>query len=604
MLTATNNLNSLYQKIKHQNGTQPFQKHLQAYDNLIDTFYLSESLISYAQDITGETFRFARINEYDIEVGIFSIFATIALLKTASAFKKLPQVDQYYKAGRILFSGIKNGRHAFINSARLFGNINGSMLSPIGGIAFSIGILTAINNHFKDKLEQKIAQRAQKINDFLDDPTQITQTNIEHMDYLSITPPNMTHNKLLLATSTVDGITDGLYVVGNVVGLLALISISTGGLGCIPLGISYLMYTVASTLKKTFKNTEEIHKDKLKYLDFLIALKKNQHAFNTYHQKHKESLKKNFPTLNEDINIETLQALKEKHEQKYQVFKLSSGYKTYQTIDLVCGFLRDNINYLKNSLAAVAGINIIAKQNTFLSKATHNTICLIVGASLAIPLMIYKSYQYYRKIYPSSPSAPKILQNSKTHSNTTLAFLQTYNQKKWIQNKHHHTFIQQLSNTFSEVQADIPLTLFSKMHQYIYENIKKINKKGALFQRYKALKSTLNDFVQHKSLHEIINEFFKNEFVYLPKKISGHIHIKEMSTAIHFLINKKNTQQEINNLIETHLKNLNPKHSNTKSKQSTNHSLSIQSKSPNLIFKNKYKPYTRLSASQGMISDS
>ncbi|MCF6808245.1 hypothetical protein L3V79_07825 [Thiotrichales bacterium 19S9-12] len=479
-----------------------------------DAIYLAQSVVSYIEDITGEEFDPDDPYAFFPMLGIFFSFAVLGALRTHSQLRTSKEFNKLYSRGRDVLSAIKNGRHAFVNILDLtskFTNQNyaSTLISPLGSIGFAIGILLIANNLYKRHLEDKRTENLNKLDQFMINP--------DKYSYDDVKPPKYCDRNKLVITSVIDGLTDGLYVAGNIFMLLSLFGLSAA---CPPLAIGmaifYGLYTIGSVIQKYCKEkTTQLNEDK-QYLNFLKKLD-NENKLTDYHEKYKDdsNYKKFLGEFDHIVNADSLEeALKEKIndketqlKEKERKLKANPIYKVYEKINKPFTHVRDYVNCIKNSLAASAGITMIVKQEP-LAEATVMLGAVIAGAVLALPFLAYKTYRLFK---PNSkpPNAENI------NLNEMISLFKSYNDPKIFKHRSHAKPIQDIINKYTTDNEESlnntqkPISCFAEVHNYIINNYHKINKQGDLYRRYLSAKTLITK--KFSSFDKALDHFIKYE---------------------------------------------------------------------------------------------
>ncbi|MCF6766914.1 hypothetical protein L3V86_00840 [Thiotrichales bacterium 19S11-10] len=541
-----------------------------------DAIYLAQSVVSYIEDITGEEFDPDDPYAFFPMLGIFFSFAVLGALRTHSQLRTSKEFNKLYSRGRDVLSAIKNGRHAFVNILDLtskFTNQNyaSTLISPLGGVGFAVGILLIANNLYKRHLEDKRTENLNKLDRFMINP--------DKYSYDDVKPPKYCDRNKLVITSVIDGLTDGLYVAGNIFMLLSLCGLSAA---CPPLAIGmavfYGLYTVGSVIQKYCKEkTAQLDEDK-QYLNFLKKLD-DEKKLTDYHEKYKDdsNYKKFLGEFDHIVNADSLEeALKEKIndketqlKEKERKLKANPIYKVYEKINKPFTHVRDYVNCIKNSLAASAGITMIVKQEP-LAEATVMLGAVIAGAVLALPFLAYKTYRLFK---PNSkpPNAENI------NLNEMISLFKSYNDPKIFKHRSHAKPIQDIINKYTTDNEESlnntqkPISCFAEVHNYIINNYHKINKQGDLYRRYLSAKTlitkkfnsfdqTLDHFIKYEYNHKevpikqvkaLMSLYPKIDKESLSEKLNGFETPVKIKLLLHF---KVNIQNEVYQIFEQDLK--------------------------------------------------
>lgn len=478
-------LDNIYYQNKFDNERYYYQRILNAFDQQADSIYLAESILGYFEDISGKELNFEHDATYYSSLSLFVMLGIFGSFKAYSQFHTHKKTDQYYKQFRTGLSGAKNGRHAVINISNLVAtfshqSIASSLLSPAGAIGFTVGILLVANNLYKLKLEEKRNANLKAIEQYLINSTTHSINTIK--------PPNTKNNRKLIFTNVIDGLTDGLYVAGNIFMLLGLFGVSASVPPvAIGMAVFYGIYTLGSIINKYFKEKETQLKEEFEYLKFLKTLDKENKLL-TYHDqfKHDPNYKKYIGHIDgqtdDEIKAQLKIALTNKEIQlnaKKDKFENNPIYKVYKAISKPFSTVRDYVNTIKNSLAAAAGIDILISQHP-LADAAVSLGCIIAGAVLATPFLVYKTYCLIKPKHQLAKQQPIDIAD-------LLSFFNQYNNPGFFKKRHHRELITQLNDKYANHEQNY-LSIFGDINHYIIHNYKRINPKGSLYQRYRAAK--------------------------------------------------------------------------------------------------------------------
>ncbi|WP_395168516.1 hypothetical protein ACGP04_05295 [Piscirickettsia salmonis] len=520
-------LEEVYQGKRFESERKRYQECFNAADTLADSVYLSESILGYFEDVSGDELDFNNDATYCSSLSLFVLFGIFGVFKARAHFDKNENIDKYYKKLRTTLSGLKNGRHALVNISSLVSILShhavaSSVVSPVGALGFVIGILLAANNLYKLKLEEKRNSNLQAIEQYvfnLDRPE-------FDQDFKKITPPNVKNNRKLIYTNIIDGLTDGLYLVGNAFMLLGLCgATSTVPPVAVGLCIAYGIYTLGSIINKYFKEKELQLKEEFIYLKFLENLE-NQGKLVEYHNQFKgdPNYKKYIGDWNENNSAEELRnklrvALKRKEKElnaKKETLQSNTFYKVYKMISKSFSTVRSYVNTIKNSLATVTGIDILASQHP-LAQAAVSLGCIITGCAVAVPFLVYKTYCSFRPTY-------QLRYQQGLNYPDLLCFFNEYAKSDFLKKHNHKGLIDRLIDDYQDYRENY-LHIFCAVNEYIADHYRNINQKGELFLRYQAAKDYI--LCKHKDFSSIIKQFYK-EFQHCSDANSDEIFIKNI----------------------------------------------------------------------------
>lgn len=311
-------------------------------DKLIDAQYLTFSMIDYTQRVIDQqsaqsaTTHFnnfiSHSNKHpeDLLITLLLSLLMISFAISASSMVNNKKAQQAYKNARRILSGLKNGRHAFVNIYFLltpFIRAHYNIVNPIG-IAAGIALAPALiaYNYFDTKRETMI-QHNEQIIDSLVRHHEFNHTTDQNTLYAKPQTRGKLHNATMLGLSIFDGLTDGAYMFGAIVqtlggyGGFAGLSAITGGGAAIALLSVIAVYTVMSMVssifieyerqKKLQKSVDEAYITQLEYLN-----KSNDQALQDQKQDLTQLLKKKYKIAEPD-DIE--KTLKTRFEKKYGV---------------------------------------------------------------------------------------------------------------------------------------------------------------------------------------------------------------------------------------------------------------------------------------------
>ena len=151
----------------------------------------------------------------------------------------------YFRDG---FSGLKNGNHAYMTSASLssvFHPIRSRLGNPVGIV---LGVLLAINLIWYRRMDH---QRQEAMARY--------QAMIDNNERHQVKPPSHCKRGLCYGSAFFDGSTDGVYLSGCVIGILALchVSVLTCGAPIIVAMVLISLWTLASIISKSFIEHEK-----------------------------------------------------------------------------------------------------------------------------------------------------------------------------------------------------------------------------------------------------------------------------------------------------------------------------------------------------------
>ncbi|AKP74472.2 hypothetical protein Psal006b_00943 [Piscirickettsia salmonis] len=488
-------LDCIYSDLRSENERYYYQRFLNGFGQFADSTYLYESSLKYFEDTTGEQLAFTSDATSYSALGSFALFGILGTLTAHSQFHRNKKVDDYYRKFREVLSAAKNGRHAVINISNLIATFSHqaiavSIFSPAGGIGFAVGILLIANNLYKLHLEEKRNNNVRLIKQYL--------INQYGQDFKSILPPSFKNNRKLVFTNVIDGLTDGLYVAGNIFMLLGLFGLVTS---LPPVAISmcviYGIYTLGSIIVKFFKEKESQLQEELIYLKFLNKLDSEDKLIGYHnHFKNDSSYKRYIGKLIDVDGSKDIESLKNKlrealEKKEYQLNikkeKLNNNiiYKLYKIISKPFLIIRDYINIIKNSFATAVGIDVLISHSS-LANAAVSFACIVAGLVLALPFVAYKTYQLIRPRY-------QLKERKDLGCLDLFSFFKEYSQPGFFKKRNHIEAVKNLINKY-EGHKENYLNIFFEVKNYINSNINNINLSGDLYLRYKAAKI----YITHK----------------------------------------------------------------------------------------------------------
>ncbi|OAJ34153.1 hypothetical protein [Piscirickettsia salmonis] len=502
-------LEEVYQGKRFESERKRYQECFNAADALADSVYLSESILGYFEDVSGDELDFNNDVTYCFSFSLFALLGIFGAFKARAHFDKNENIDKYYKKLRTTLSGVKNGRHAIVNISSVVSifshhTIASSVISPAGALGFAIGILLAANNLYKLKLEEKRNSNLKAMEQYVlnFDRPEFAQ------DFKKIAPPNVKNNRKLIYTNIIDGLTDGLYLVGNAFMLLGLCgATSTVPPVAIGLCVAYGIYTLGSIINKYFKEKEVQLKEEFIYLKFLKNLE-SQGKLVEYHDRFKSdpNYKKYISDLSENNSAEEIKnklglALKIKEKElntKKEKLQSNTFYKIYKMISKPFSTVRSYVNTIKNSLATVTGIDILASQHP-LAQAAVSLGCIIGGCAVAVPFLVYKTYCSFGSTYQLRPQQDLDYPD-------LLYFFNEYAKPGYLKKHNHQELIDRLTDDYQDYRENY-LHIFCAVNEYIADHYRNINQKGELFLRYQAAKDYI--LCKHKDCSSMIKQLCK-----------------------------------------------------------------------------------------------
>ncbi|MGJ3501114.1 hypothetical protein PsalN5692_01806 [Piscirickettsia salmonis] len=520
-MSHTVELEEVYQGKRFESERKRYQECFNAADALTDSVYLSESMLGYFEDVSGDELDFNNAATYYSSLSLFVLLGIFGLFKARGHFDKNENIDKHYKKLRTTLSGLKNGRHAVVNISGLVSifshhAVASSVVSPAGALGFAIGILLAANNLYKLKLEEKRNSNLKAIEQYVFnfDRPEFDQ------DFKKITPPNVKNNRKLIYTNIIDGFTDGLYLVGNAFMLLGLCgATSTVPPVAIGLCVAYGIYTLGSIINKYFKEKEEQLKEEFIYLKFLENLE-NQGKLVEYHDQFKSdpNYKKYIGDLSESDGAEEIRnklgvtlKIKEKElNAKKETLQSNAFYKVYKMISKSFSTVRSYVNTIKNSLATVTGIDILASQHP-LAQAAVSLGCIITGCAVAVPFLVYKTYCSFRPTY-------QLRCRQGLDYPDLLYFFNEYAKSGFLKKHNHKGLIDKLTDDYQDYRENY-LHIFCTVNEYIADHYRNMNQKGELFLRYQAAKNYI--LCKHKYFSSMIKQLYKEYHYYSSLNINS-----------------------------------------------------------------------------------
>ncbi|OAJ33809.1 hypothetical protein [Piscirickettsia salmonis] len=522
-------LDCIYSDLRSENERYYYQRFLNAFGQLADSTYLYESSLKYFEDIAGEQLAFTSDATSYSALGSFALFGIFGTLTAHSQFHKNKKVEGFYRKFRKALSAAKNGRHAVINISNLIAAFSHqaiavSIFSPAGAVGFAVGILLIANNLYKLHLEEKRHNNIRLIKQYL--------INQYDQDFKSILPPSFKNNRKLVFTNVIDGLTDGLYVAGNIFMLLGVFGLVTS---LPPVAISmcviYGIYTLGSIIIKFFKEKESQLQEELIYLKFLKKLDREDKLVDYHnHFKNDSSYRKYFGKLidvdgSKDIELlkNKLREILEKKEYKLNIKKekLNNNiiYKLYKIISKPFLIIRDYINIIKNSFAAAVGIDVLISHSS-LANAAVSFACIIAGLVLSLPFVAYKTYQLIRPRY-------QLKERKDLDCLNLFSFFKEYSQPGFFKRRNHIEAVKNLISKYEGYKENY-LNIFCEVKNYINSNINNINLSGDLYLRYKAANIYITH--KHKNLFSAVLQLQKEFNNFSPK---GN---KEIIKRVKFLL--------------------------------------------------------------------
>ena len=389
---------------KNKQSSSNILTFLKFFDGLVDSLYLNESLLAYCQDVTGSDVSSGDWfdNHYEF-LGLYAfsslcfLFAGIAK-GYSNAFSddwknKKDLIKERYMLFRDFFSGLKNGRHAVINifscikiisnKSFNFSLFNSSCIVSAGVLGFSVGCLLAYSNWKRSDLLNKRKNRKNLANNILllkqysqdleiepfpsffcendvdDECEDVEDKNSEKDIYLGLDLSN--NNSELMLREAFHSLTDGLYQVGNIYMLLGLFGVGVSGPAAWGLLSAYCIYTSALVFSNCCKEKSEQIEEEI-----LVA-----------------------KALGDDKLLAQAEEKKIEWEKSYK-------FSLHKKIDYPLGIIRKNINYFKNSIAAVAGMFLLSFSSSLVDLKEDNAVRNI-GVIIASSMVMKSCLNYLFK---------------------------------------------------------------------------------------------------------------------------------------------------------------------------------------------------------------
>ena len=268
-------------------------KYVQLTDGVLDGLYLSSSMVSYATDCDASNLAQAKIQYANFHHSADLPFALMEMffLTCFSIIAKGADKSYKNKSGhRYLFflmmitwpyvrdtlSGLKNGRHAVINTSGLISHLSqGAVYHTVNPIGIGIGVLLAINliyyrrmNKQRDSMIQANQALLQSICD---------KHLIDDSIAFRIKKYSATQRTLHYLSASFHGLTDGMYLYGCLFVLIGLgVTTLTGGAPFIAACIAISLITLCSWVTRVEEEYQAQKELRLSQLDCHIALTENK----------------------------------------------------------------------------------------------------------------------------------------------------------------------------------------------------------------------------------------------------------------------------------------------------------------------------------------